>query len=338
MAEALLTGRALALDNRVIAFQRWATAMAAGDFELGWRLNDVADSHWPSAHHLWKHRSLTKSAVEIVSLHGLGDAVQMLPLASHLRAAGCSVQFTLPAALRPLTPFFEGVSSAPSRAEAQPGPPPQAEIMELPYLLRLQLEDLPLGRSYLRLPRRLLRATAYRMGPRVKPRVGIVWSGGTWDPDRWIPVPLLESFIEEDAFEWWNVQGGDAARQMSRTFPCHVRRVCGDGLVRLAAVIANLDVLVTIDTLAAHLAGAMGVPALVLLKHNADWRWLRDRSDSPWYPSLRLFRQSEPGNWETPIRAAVETLQQDFAAVSYAESLPFTYPTIDQPCWRRNSD
>jgi ADP-heptose:LPS heptosyltransferase len=68
-----------------------------------------------------------------------------------------------------------------------------------------------------------------------------------------------------------------------------------------AALLSNLDLLITIDTAAAHLAGAMGLPTWVLLSHSPDWRWMLDRADSPWYPTMRLFRQPAPGDWDTPI-------------------------------------
>jgi ADP-heptose:LPS heptosyltransferase len=76
-----------------------------------------------------------------------------------------------------------------------------------------------------------------------------------------------------------------------------------------AAVIANLDLVVMIDSSVAHLAGAMGKPVWVLLPEPADWRWLKQRADSPWYPDMRLFRQPQPGAWETPISAAADALQ-----------------------------
>ncbi len=86
--------------------------------------------------------------------------------------------------------------------------------------------------------------------------------------------------------------------------------VCSQGILPLAATIAQLDLVITVDTLAAHLAGALGKPCWVLLQHTADWRWMIGRSDSVWYPSLRLFRQSVPGDW----RGAVHAVEQAFAA------------------------
>jgi ADP-heptose:LPS heptosyltransferase len=81
----------------------------------------------------------------------------------------------------------------------------------------------------------------------------------------------------------------------------------GDGILNLAAVISQLDLVITVDTLAAHLAGAMGIPAWVLIEYACDWRWLASGNSSPWYPSLRLFRQKRQGDWTTPV----EELQQE---------------------------
>ncbi len=85
--------------------------------------------------------------------------------------------------------------------------------------------------------------------------------------------------------------------------------ICGDGLLTLAATIANLDLVITVDTLAAHLAGALGKPAWVMLQHAADWRWMTARDDSPWYPSLRLFRQQRPGDWKSVVEAVRDALE-----------------------------
>ena len=83
----------------------------------------------------------------------------------------------------------------------------------------------------------------------------------------------------------------------------------GDGLLTLAAVIEQLDLVITVDTLAAHLAGALGRPAWVLLQHAADWRWMHARGDSPWYPTLRLWRQQRPGDWQGMVDQVCTALQ-----------------------------
>ncbi|MGI4831477.1 MAG: hypothetical protein ACRYFU_25335, partial [Janthinobacterium lividum] len=86
-----------------------------------------------------------------------------------------------------------------------------------------------------------------------------------------------------------------------------------DGVLPLAAAIATFDLIITVDTLAAHLAGARGRPAFLLLQHAADWRWMHDRDDTPWYPTLRLFRQPAPGDWASVL----EAVEQQLAAGRY---------------------
>ena len=152
---------------------------------------------------------------------------------------------------------------------------------------------------YLRLPLDVERQAATAMASPCGPRAGLVWAAGEWNPGRSVPLPLLQPLLESPGCEFWSLQGGSAARQL----PHNLRdaNICGEGILALAAAISQLDLVITVDTLAAHLAGALGKPVWLLLAQNADWRWMTGRSDSPWYPSMRLFRQTSPGNWESPL-------------------------------------
>ncbi len=291
-------------------FEEWEQAMSAGDFSLGWHINDISKQHWPSAHRLWKGRSSAGDKLLVRCLHGLGDAVQMLRYAPQLSALAAGTVFEVPAGLLPLAPYFRGVTQIASVESYTPRwtRGMQIEIMEAPYLFRTSLSQLPLSSSYLTLPSTAIAERAASMGKRRKPRVGLVWSGGDWDRERWIPLRRLEPLLALQQLEFWNLQGGAAAKQaqglaLKTSFHYGQR-----DLAALAATISNLDLIITVDTLAAHLAGALGIPAWVLLKHKADWRWLVDRSDSPWYPSLRLFRQPAPGSWDEVVTAVREEL------------------------------
>ena len=293
-------------------FAEWAAAMSRGSFEAAWQVNDRCGSHWPSAHRLWKGDRFADASVIIRSYHGLGDAVQMLRFVPWLQAQAAHVAFDLPAPLSPLLEYFCGMDrDAPPQSTALPRDHDrtcEVEIMELPYLLRVQLPDVFVRKPYLRLPCERVKATAAYLGARKKLRVGLVWAGGDWDRGRWIPVKALKPLFEQTNVEWWNLQGGHHVSDVS----CDVARRTNDfaegGLLELAQRIATMDIVVTVDTLAAHLAGAMGKCALVLLKHQADWRWLRDRSDSPWYPTLTLLRQPVLGDWTTVIRRVIACL------------------------------
>ena len=189
----------------------------------------------------------------------------------------------------------------------------QIEIMELPYLFRTEPADLPVRERYLRLPAITTDEAARSMRSAHLPRVGIVWAGGEWNQARSVPIEKLQPLLEQPGCEFWNLQGGTAWPEWYR---CSQRSSlqdaprCRRGILPLAETLAAMDLLITVDTLAAHLAGAMGEPAWVMLQHAADWRWMTDRADSPWYPSLRLFRQNQQGEWGSVVRDLVIALDK----------------------------
>lgn len=293
-------------------FENWSRLMTSGNFEAAWRMNDSCGSHWPSAHRLWDGRLLQGANLVVHAKHGLGDAVQMLQYAQRLRDLSACIRFDLPVSLRGLMPYFRGVRSECTKrsSSSKQARIIELEMMELPYLFRTRLEDLPLATGYLAIAESISKHYLACMGSTLKPRVGIVWKGGEWDRDRWIPLNILSSLIANDAYEWWNLQGGPA---MSEAYVFPLKSICrnsDEGLVALAATVSNLDLIITVDTLAAHLAAALGKPTWLLLKHDADWRWLSGRDDSPWYPSLRLFRQPSRGDWSGVVSSVERALNE----------------------------
>jgi hypothetical protein len=188
----------------------------------------------------------------------------------------------------------------------------QIEVMELPYIFRTSLHELPMAERYLQIPGEVQSRVARAMGSCSSPRVGIIWAAGDWNMARSLPFDLLLPLLRRSSCEFWNLQGGRSRGEWKRAFGApHLRDAagCGEGILPLAAMIAQLDLVITVDTLAAHLAGALGKPAWLLLQHAADWRWMVQRSDSPWYRSLRLFRQPAQGDWETVVHTVAEELK-----------------------------
>lgn len=283
----------------------WEAAMLAGEFEAAWRESDsirARGNHDP--HRFWNGQPIDGRRVIVRSLHGLGDAVQMLRYAPHLKRRAAEVIYEVPPRLLPLAPQFEAVENVITWGEDAPTSPPawdlQAEITELPYMFRTTLDQLPIAEGYLRLPADAVEATAQALGAKQRPRIGVVWACGDWNPQRNVPLDLLEPLLRDERFEFWNLQGSGCAQQ-ARDLPLRNERELCEGLVPLAALIANLDLVITPDTLAAHLAGVLGRPAWVMLQNAADWRWMVGRSNSPWYRSVRLFRQPTPGDWRSPV-------------------------------------
>jgi len=284
------------------AFRRWCEEMSAGQFHRAWSLNDQEREHWPSAHQLWDGRDLRNTPVHLVARHGLGDFVQMMRFVPVLKRLACNVTLSVAPPLRSLVPYFIGACDL---AGSTRNAPEQVlvELMELPYALRITLDELPHYSSYLRLPAQIINKAHSQMRTgSAHPKIGVVWSGGTWDCERWISPEYLDDLLRLPEHEWWSLQRNVEAASGREGSLRSTDEITSGTLVDLAAAMYNLDLVITVDTLAAHLAGAMGKEVWVLLKRDADWRWLRKRTDSPWYPSMRLFRQTKRNDWSTVTR------------------------------------
>ncbi len=192
-------------------------------------------------------------------------------------------------------------------------PPPfdaHIPLMSLPLAFGTALESIPAQVPYLQAGPEVVARWEARLGPAAGPRVGLVWSGSPAhenDRHRSIPPERLKPPLSPGV-DWVSLQKDalpqdPAVRDLSA--------LIGD-FGDTAALIALMDLVITVDTSVAHLAGAMGKPVWILLPFNPDWRWLRDREDSPWYPSARLFRQRAPGGWESVIAEVKAALQARF--------------------------
>ena len=283
----------------------WQTHMLLGDFEFAWQQSDALRArNAPDPHRFWQGEDIRGKRVIVRCLHGFGDAVQMLRYAPRLEALASEIIFEVPPRLVPIASCFEGVHNVITWGEEAPRETPawdvQVEIMELPYLFRTTCVQLPITTRYLTLPPEAIQQAAEKMGEATRLRVGLVCSAGTWNPSRSVQQPQLN----HPHIEFWNLEGQGSASSSHRSQV----EITGDGILPLAATIANLDLVITVDTLAAHLAGAQGIPAFLLLQHAADWRWLHAHTDTPWYPSLELFRQPTPGDWHNPLTAVQHRL------------------------------
>ena len=295
---------------------RWIAHMLGGSFLEAWHESDsIRRRGVPDTHRLWEGENLRGRRVMLRCLHGYGDAVQFLRYVPRLRTRASQVIIEVPPAMVEIAPCFDGVETVITWGAGAPAYAiqwdVQIEVMELPYFFRTEQHELPVAEKYLHLPAGVKRQAAQIMGSSSWPRVGVVWAGGDWNPERSLPLPLLLPLLSTSKCEFWSLQGG-RSREEWGALPAspHLRDAacCGDGILPLAAVIVQLDLVITVDTLAAHLAGALGKPAWVLLQYAADWRWMLGRSESLWYPSLRLFRQPEQGDWTSVVACVHQAL------------------------------
>jgi hypothetical protein len=175
------------------------------------------------------------------------------------------------------------------------------------------LQTIPWNGPYLRADPRRAREWRGRLAPGARLHVGLVWAGRPqqWnDRNRSIPVDALAPLASVRDVAFYSLQIGDAGRQAPAPGGLILIDLT-DGIsdfADTAAFASNLDLLISVDTSVAHLAGAMGLPTWLLAAYAADWRWLLDRDDSPWYPSVRIFRQAAPGDWPGVVARVREEL------------------------------
>jgi hypothetical protein len=292
--------------------------LAQGDYRAGWeeyeaRWLDPAFTGDEPVFEQPAWRGAEPVEGRIMLLHaeqGLGDTLQFVRYAPMLRRRGARVVLQVQ---KPLTGLLAGLADA---VVARDGERPPFDLhcplMSLPLAFRTGLADIPADVPYLSAPPEHLALWAGRLGERRRRRIGIAFSGDAAHPEdaqRSIPAAaFLAAFAGIDA-ELHVVQKQIRDADAPALAGLHVHDAQIEDFRDSAALVALLDLVVTVDTAPAHLAGALGVPVWVLLQHGADFRWLRARADSPWYPTARLFRQPRYGDWDAVLAAVNAALR-----------------------------
>jgi hypothetical protein len=300
----------------------WTAAMRRGDFARAWEISDailrerLVDRQccvdWPRHFQfVWTGGSFACKRVLVRCYHGLGDTIQFIRFAAPLRAMAREVIVWAQPSLLPLIATAPGVDRV---LPLHDGTPDVAydvdvEIMELPHALRSMPHAVPRHVPYL-FPEPLRSIPAALSGEQ-RARVGVVWQAGDWAQHRSVPVPLIAGLACVPGVRLFSLQKGAAQTDASRIPALHI---CRDTLADDAALLFHLDLVITVDTMMAHLAGALGVPVWTLLHTDCDWRWQDHRSDTMWYPTMRLFRQPRPGDWESVIAPVCSALRERFGA------------------------
>jgi tetratricopeptide (TPR) repeat protein len=244
---------------------------------------------------------------------GFGDTIQFCRFAPLVAARGARVIMEVPRPLHLLMGSLSGVAQVISRREPFPVFDVHSPLLSLPLAFGSQLETIPAAVPYLRASPQSLAQWNARLGPKRRARVGLAWSGGPAHRHRSMRLGALSPLFDVDA-TFVSLQKDvpphdiDILRNRSEVLDF------SDELTdfsETAALISTLDLIISIDTAVAHLAGALAKPAWVLLPFVPDWRWLLDRDDSPWYPTARLFRQDETRAWDNVI-ARVHAALGDF--------------------------
>ena len=281
-------------DPGALQMRLWTCAMLLGDFEEAWRIGDVLlesrggeavrslPRHYQS---LWRGQPAAGRVLLVRCYHGLGDTIQFIRFAASLRRlASRLIVRTQPELLPLLAPL--GTIDLLLPLDGPDDPPFDVEIesMEAAHLLRLSPAALPGGVPYLFPGQEVLQTRRRQLAGHPGLKIGLVWAAGNWDGERSVPLAHFGFLAGIPGLAVINLQRGEAQAEAETVdipwLPLPgIDPLC---LQATAATLACLDLLITVDTMAAHLAGAMGVPVWVLLKHAADWRWQHGREDSPW--------------------------------------------------------
>jgi tetratricopeptide (TPR) repeat protein len=317
--------RALQLDpdHAVTRFDLAHALLLDGQWEEGWaeyewrlRLPDRGDVPYPGP--LWRGEPLQGRRIFIHAEQGLGDMLMACRYFPRLAEAGADLVLACPPELKTLMEGLPSVGKVLQEGDPVPPYDVHAPVMSLPGAFGAGPADVPPPGGYLAADPERVARWKRRLAPLEGLKVGLCWQGNPrhlLDRFRSLPLAALLPLLAQEGVSCVSLQKGPGEEQV-RSLPgsTALLDLSGalpdgpDAFAELAAVVTNLDLVITVDTAVAHLAGALGRPAFVLLPYAPEWRWLVDRPDSPWYASLRLFRQTAPGDWPEVVGRVREAL------------------------------
>ncbi len=315
LPEAIDAYRAALRLNPDFGPARWDLGFAellAGDFAAGWadmRARKPEENAALAARGVrgaeWDGMAPAGRTLLVCSAQGLGDAIQFARYLPLLAGRGARVLLACDARLAPLLRRMAGVAAVVAPGEPLPPHDAWVALSSLPRLFATDAGSVPAAAAYLAADPAAVAAWRALL-PAGRPGVGLVWAGNPAhanDPRRSMPQAALAPLLAVSGIAWVSLQQGGAAPPGVVDWAPRLTDFSAS-----AAAVAALDLVITVDTATAHLAGALGRPAWVALPWAPDWRWQLGRVDSPWYASLRLFRQPRPGDWNGVAEALATAL------------------------------
>jgi len=295
------------------------TKLLLGEFQEGWSLYE-----WRWRRHGVKKRPQDKLWLGIETLknkklliwceQGFGDVIQFCRYVLMAQSLGAKVIFEVPAQLKIILSTLDKNITIVEIGENLPDFDLQIPIMSLPLAFKTQIDSIPSKTPYLHPNVSTVEEWNKLLGKKIKLRVGLVWSGSDKherDKSRSIPLAMLEKIIDLQV-EVHSLQIDYKINDLQTLKRSHKITQHQENLKNFsdtAALIKNLDLIISVDSSVAHLAGALGKPTWILLSYSPDFRWMLNRADSPWYPSARLFRQPKFGDWGSVINEVYNELE-----------------------------
>ncbi len=321
--------RALALSPQSQQ-ARWNLSLSQlllGDYAEGWanfearwvgcaNLNGAYDKPTQSE---WRGEALSGKRLLLWAEQGFGDTLQFIRFAERLAEQGATVIVEAQPELLDLLARAPGVSLALARGQALPPYDLHCPLMSLPHRLGITLSAPLTTGAYLHADRERVTHWKERLAHVAGNKVGLTWAGksrlqnaelAAIDARRSIKLRQVAPLLQHAHCSFFSLQKGAPAVELRETgLPLQDFSDEWGDFADTAAFIANLDLVITVDTAVAHLAGALGKPVWLLNRYDTCWRWLLERADSPWYPTMRQFRQTSAGDWDTVIRSVSDALQ-----------------------------
>jgi Flp pilus assembly protein TadD len=303
---------------------RAMTWLLAGNFQQGWTEYEWRWRGWELPRReftkpQWDGSSLDGKPVLLYAEQGLGDTLQFLRYAPLARQRGVKVIVECQPRLAGLVETVEGIDRVVAAGSRLPSFRARLPLLSLPRIFGATLDNLPAPVSF-RVDRRRVEAWRKRLSTHEGWKVGIAWAGNPVhrnNPyrDRSVGLAHFAPLARHTRLAPFSLQRGPEAAQLSSPpSGLKVDKLEDESteVLDTAAAILNLDLVITVDSMVAHLAASLGKPVWVLLPFAAEWRWLLDREDSPWYPTVRLFRQPRPGDWSAVLERVTEVLPDAF--------------------------
>jgi len=303
-----------------------------GEYRAGWREYELRLQHQPDLLPAlpllyWRGESLAGKRILLIGEQGLGDQLQFMRFAPMLTKEGGKVELLVSTQLEKIAQSLPTIENVHSSINAEPGYYDyQCSLMSLPAILGTSLETIPAKVPYLKAEVEACRHAEHSLAKLAgyKLRVGLVWAGGkhkaddakarAFDDKRSLDFESLAPLGDLPGISFFSLQLGQEAgklgiyKEAGWNTPLHDLSAEINDYADTAAWVSRLNLLIGCDTSIVHLAGAMGRPVWVLNRYDNCWRWLKGRGGTPWYPTMYLFRQPQPGDWQSVVNDVVAKL------------------------------